>query len=333
MAGLTMTMGSGVVDSIFGKSQEPIRMFLEKRGEQFEQRSALKNLFHMGTTDKFGDKLTTMTAFDGFKPVGENGAYPTDSYQEGFSKFIEQMTWKDSFSISQELVEDSNLISFRQRPEAFISGFYRTRENFGAALFGAAIQGQSTATYAGKSFDATCADGKPLFAQDHPEKVKGTTQSNIFKDKFSNAALGQLETIMQNFEGDNGELLDVTPDTIVIPNLYDLKNEVFAAIGADKDPDTSNNGFNYNFGRWNVIVWPYLNSYVTGTNVPWMLIDSRYNETYGGAVWLDRVQLNVKSDIDPNTDANIFKGRARFSAAFNDFRFAAAAGITTASEM
>ena len=67
MAGFTMTFGSGVMDSVFGKSQEPIRMFLERRGEQFEQASVVKQLFYMGTTDKFGDKITTMTAMEGFR--------------------------------------------------------------------------------------------------------------------------------------------------------------------------------------------------------------------------------------------------------------------------
>ena len=39
MANITFTEGSGLQDSIFGKSQEPIKMFLEKRGEAFEQAS------------------------------------------------------------------------------------------------------------------------------------------------------------------------------------------------------------------------------------------------------------------------------------------------------
>ena len=334
MSGFTMTFGSGVMDSVFGKSQEPIRMFLERRGEQFEQQSVLKKLFYMGTTDKFGDKITTMTAMNGFQAVGENGAYPTDSMEEGYSKYIEQMTWKDSFSISQEAVEDSILINFRQRPEAFIKGYHRTREQFGAALYGGALSGLSSVKFASKNFDLLCADGKPLFSAEHTQKVTGKVQSNIFSDEFSVDALSELETRMQNFEGDNGEILDVAPDTIVIPNnIPGLKKTIFAAIGADKDPETGNNGFNYQFGRWNVIVWPYLNQYVTGDNKPWILLDSKYNETYGGAVWLDRLALTVKSDIDPNTDANIFKGRARYSAAFNDFRFAAAGGMTGAASL
>ena len=46
MAGMTFTFGSGVNDSIFGKSQAPIRMFLESQGELFEQSSPLSKLFN-----------------------------------------------------------------------------------------------------------------------------------------------------------------------------------------------------------------------------------------------------------------------------------------------
>jgi hypothetical protein len=39
-----------------------------------------------------------------------------------------------------------------------------------------------------------------------------------------------------------------------------------------------------------------------------------------GLVWLDRIPLSVKSYIDENNDNNIIKGRARFSAAPNNWR-------------
>lgn len=83
---ITFSEGSGLNDSVYGKCQAPIRMFLEQRGEQFEQASVLKNLFTMGTSGNYGDLLTTMTAMEGFEPVGENGAYPTDGMQEGYRK-------------------------------------------------------------------------------------------------------------------------------------------------------------------------------------------------------------------------------------------------------
>lgn len=333
MAGMTFTEGAGLQNSIFGKSQAPIRMFLEKRGEAFEQNSMIQHLFNVGKSNHWGEKFTTMTAMDGFQPVGENGNYPVDGMQEGYDKFLEHMTWKNSFSLSREIVEDAKLMDLKKQPAGFITSYYRTREKFAAALFGGAIGGNATVQFSGKTFDAKCADGKGLFAKDHPSKLGRGEQSNRFSDAFTNDALAALETKMQDFRGDNGEILDVTPDTILIPNEYTLKRDVFAAIGADRDPATANNGFNYTYGRWNVIVWPYLNQFLTDGVKPWVLLDSKYNGEYGGAVWLDRTDLEIKSRIDDGTDANVWSGYARFIAGFNDWRFASVAGMSDGDAM
>lgn len=318
---------SGLNDSIYGKCQAPIRMFLEKRAEEFEQNSVLKHLFVMGTSDNYGDLLTTMTAMDGFQPVGENGAYPSDSMQMGYDKLLVYETWKDEFSISQEIIEDAKIMDLKKQPAAFMTGYERTRELFGAAIYAGFIGKLGSIKFRGKNFDVKGADGKPIAATDHPSKVKGAAQSNCFSNAFSASVLGKVETEMHLFRGDNNEILDVAPDTILIPDIAGLKNDVFAAIGSDKDPVTSNNAFNYQYGRWNVIVWPYLNQFITET-APWILLDSRYNENYGGTVWNDRIPLTVRSIIDENTDANKWKGRARFNATGNDWRFIALGGIT-----
>jgi len=331
--GMTFTEGSGVNDSIFGKSQAPIRMFLEKRGEQFEKESIVKTLFNMGKSKHYGEKLTSMTAMDGFQAVGENGNYPTDGMQEGYSKTLEHMTWKDSFAISREAIEDAKLMDLRKKPQAFVTAYYRTREKFGAALLGGAIIGGTSVSFHGKSFSITAADGLALFHAAHTAKVKGDTQCNLYSDAFSADALGMAEVIMQKYRGDNEEILDVAPDTILIPNDFTLKKTVFAAIGADKDPETANNGFNYHYGRWNVICWPYLNQFITANTSPWVLLDSKYNDAYGGAVWLDRTELEVRSTIDEGTDANVWRGYARFIAGFNDWRFAMCGGVSGATAL
>lgn len=325
---IVFSEGSGLNDSVYGKCQAPIRMFLEQRGEQFEQESVLKHLFLMGRSDNYGDLMTTMTAMDGFDPVGENGEYPTDGMQEGYKKLLVYETWKDSFRISAEIIEDSKLLDLKKRPAAFMTAYNRTRERFAACLYGNAIKGSGAAQYRGKSFDITSADGVSLFNTAHPPKVSGDDQCNLFEDAFSASNLGKMETVMQLFRGDGDEILDVAPDTILIPNIASLKNDVFAAIGADKDPTTSNNAFNYQYGRWTVIVWPYLNQFITDGTAPWVLLDSKYNENYGGAVWNDRIQLAVRSTIDENTDANVWRGRSRFNATFNDWRFACAGGVS-----
>jgi hypothetical protein len=168
-----------------------------------------------------------------------------------------------------------------------------------------------------------------VFSKVHRSATKSSyTQSNLFADAFFVDALSAGETKMQLFADDDGNLLDISPDTIVIPNLYQLKKAVFAAVGADKDPATSNNGFNYQYGRWNIVVWSYLNQYITESTAPWILFDSKANGIYGGANWLDREKLTVRSTLDENTDANVWRGRARFVAGFNDWRPLAVFGVT-----
>ena len=333
MANIIFSESSGLCDSIYGKSQAPIRLFLEKKGEAFENESQLKNLFYTQDSDHFGEKFTYLTSMEGFRAVGENGAYPIDESQEGFAKFFEHTTFKNSFAISREMIEDSKTIDLKKKPAAFIQSYYRTKEKLGAALFGNALMENEKFTFADKEFDATCADGLPLFSKGHKGVKTADVQCNIFSDTFSEDSLGAIESAMQNFRGDSGELLDIAPDTILIPNVHSLKKQVFAAIGADKDPSGSGNGFNYHFGRWNVIVWNYLNDYVRDGDMPFILIDSRYNSDNAGAVWLDRTPLEVRSTVDENTDANIWRGYARFSAGFNDWRFAAAGGMQSGSSI
>ena len=224
MANITFTEGSGLQDSIFGKSQEPIKMFLEKRGEAFEQASMLPELFNISPSNHWGEKFTTMTAMEGFQPVGENGDYPVDGMQEGFSKFLEHMTWKNSFSLSREIVEDGKLMDLKKQPAGFITSYYRTREKFGAALLGAAITGATSTKFYGKTFSTLGADGKCLFAKEHPSALGKKKQSNLFADGFSSDAQTALtaidyRTIMANLVVGEGDL-EENWQSIISENAY-----------------------------------------------------------------------------------------------------------------
>ena len=323
MAGIVFSKGSGLNDSVYGASYEPIKMLIEKKAEAFEQRSFIPAFFVEEQSDKFGEKLASMTSMNGFKPVGEGGAFPVDNMQEGYSKFLEHETWKDEFTITREMIDDSNTLNMRAKPTAFTQGYYRTRERFAAALVAGAVG--TSITFGGKVFKTTCNDGCAQFSKVHTSKTgAAANQSNLFTNVFSAADLALAEAAMQGFKDDNGYVLDVIPDTIMIPNQGALKAAVFAAIGADKDPATSNNGFNFLFGRWNVIVNPY---WTPAVGSPWIVLSGRYNEDNVGAVWFDRMKLTVKAQEDPDTWNMAWKGMARFTAGFNDWRFAAMGGV------
>lgn len=328
MPGIVFSKSSGLNNSVFGKSAEPIHMLLEKSAEAFEQMSAVPKIFSMRKSKNWAEKMTSLTEMGDFQPVGENGAYPDTDFQEGFSKTLEHMTFLNRFSVTQEMVEDNKIGVMRIRASKFTAAYYRSREKFGAALMMGAT-GDSV-TVGGKTFSTLAADGKPLFSKEHPSVTLGAKlkQSNLYAGAFSKDILGGLETVMQNFVDDNGNLLTLAPDTIIIPNDYSLKNAVFEAIGADKDPDTANNGFNYLFGRWNVVVWPYWKLAANAADKPFILMDSHFNELDGTAVWFDRIPLSVKAYVNEDNDAAVYKGRARWSAGFNNWRGMVLGGVT-----
>lgn len=333
MGNIIFSENSRLNDTLYGRVQAPVKAFLTKRGEQFEAAEVLKMIFNVETSTHFGEMIGGMTAMDNFIDVGENGEYPVTGYQEGYKKLLENHTWKNSFSISKEMIDDGKIIDMKARPEAFLSTYYRTRELLAASLFGGAILGQTEAAFGGRKYDITTADNVTLFNTTHPSILGGASQTNKFADAFSATALAYGESRMQGFKDENGNILDIAPDTIIIANDPALKKTVFEAIGADKDPTTANNGFNFTYGRWNVIVWNYLNQYITEGTAPWLLMDSEANKKYYGAVWLDREPLTVRSDIDEDNDANIWRGRSRFIGGFVDWRPFAAFGITGGTQM
>ena len=332
---VTVSIGSGLVDPIFGKCQVPLASYIEKLGEAFERESLLKYLFHFENSRHWAEQHSSETAMDDFVPVGEGGEYPRTGFESGYDRIIENMTFKQSFSVTQELVEDAQLGEMKRRARKLITAYGRTREKFGRALYAGGIYG-TTVSFGGKSFACNSADGLALFHKEHVNKVNGKKQCNLYKGNFTATLLGKIETEMQQITGDNGELLSVSPDTILIPNDAALKDAVFSAIGADKEPTTSNNAYNHQFGRWNVIIDPYLTQALAAmgkTDKPFILLDSKFLETGDGAIFQERKKLDVKSVVDQNNDNNSWRGRARFGAGFVDWRFAAAGNISTGKDL
>ena len=333
---LTVSIGSGLNGTIYGDCQVPLKAFLESRGEAFQRESLLPYLYRMEKSRHWAERYSSETAMGDFEPVGEGGDYPKTGFEDGYFRDIVNMTFKQSFSVTQELVEDCLLGTMKQRANKLVTAYGRTREKFGRILYAGGLYG-TTVSYKGKTFACGSVDGQALFSKTHPNKVNGAKQTNLYKGTFTNTLLGKIETEMQNIKGDNGELLGVAPDTIWIPNDAALKDAVFSAVGADKEPTSGNNAFNYQFGRWNIIVDPYLTAALTdlgkSSEKPFFLLDSKFIELNDGPIFQDRVPLDVKSVIDNNNDNNVWQGRARFGAGFADWRFVAVGNMSTGTDL
>lgn len=332
MAGIIFEKSTNLNNSIYGNSAQPIKAIIEQQVETFENESMIDKIYVNDPTDKFASKYTYETSLGNFEAVGEAGAYPRNGIQEGYAQVVTPDTWKNSFEVSQEMIEDALMGKIKSMANGFTLSYNRTKEYLAAALlmgaYNASVSFGNGANL--KTYNTTAADGAALFSTAHTSKTGGApNQSNFFANPFSYDALCLVEEAMQNITDDDGNLLNVMPDTIVIPNKGRTKKLVFDAIGAEGIPGTANNSMNMQFGRWNVVIWPYLNKYipsgVTAGYDPWLLLDSKFNEAYYGGVWADRIPLSIKTYIDDNTDNNVWKGRARFMPGFNNWRFASMA--------
>ena len=324
MAGIIFNETSGLNDSIFGKSQAPIKAMVKESVESFEAMSLVDKIFYMDTSTNFAEKYTSETSLGNFQATGENGAHPKASMQEGYSKTITPITWKNSFEVSAEMIEDAKFGKIKSRANIFATSYNRTREEYAAALLAGGVG--SSVKFGGVDHSTLGADGVSLFSKVHPSITGGTAkQSNIFSAAFSQDTLDRVQEEMQKFKDDDGHLLNSCPDTIIIPNIGALKRAVFAAVGSELDSTSGNNAINFQLGLWNVLVWNYLPATIGGKPY-FIMADSKFNQDYMAAPWVDRVKLTVTSDIDRNTDANVWYGRARFGAGFNNWRGFAISG-------
>ena len=331
MAGIIFSVASGVNDSVFGKLQDPLKAFIERENEAWMNKdmNLAPKIFHPFKLDSNTGSIASLGSLGEMEAVGENGAYPLGNLEEGYRKVIRAEEWKYSFAISQTAMEDKLDFVITSNGQNLMDAYYRTRNNFMWGLLGAALQNKHFVRK-GMEFSVNTWDGVKLFAQEHPSKFDAKMkQCNAFSDAFSATVLGKLATAMQNAKNDNGEIIGLVPDTIVIPNTEKAKSDVFGVLGAYRDPDTAaGNRFNYQFGNWNVMVVPWLESLATADSYPFFLMDSNYNEKHFGALDVVRIEPKVKSYIDESTDANIWKIRARFSGAFGDWRAFYAGGVS-----
>lgn len=325
-----MTEGSGRFKTMYGDYQAPIVSCIEDVCEAWEQKSVAPLIFREQKSTHFAEGYTGTTAMDEWLPVGENGAHPNNGFTEGYPKTLYNEVFKSQFSISRELVDDNQIGTMMNRAKKFTNAYYRTREAFFARLLGEATKGNSTISINGRDFDCTAADGLALFHKEHKGKVSGKKQTNKYADAFSAAALFKMMTAYQNLQGENGEVLGLCPDTLVIPNDATMKEAAYAAVNSYSKPGGNNNDANPLLGNFNIIVWPYLNQFITGS--PWVIMDSKYNEDADGAIYQNRVDMEVRSVLGDN-DENIWKGYARFTGGFVDWRCMMVGGITGGSTL
>ena len=292
----------------------------------------VKALFNVKTSKKFGEKQGSMTEFGNFQEVTEGDNGIADDYSMGFSKLIEHHQFIKTFMCTREAKDDGNIDIMKQTAANFVRSYKRSRAQYASDCL---VTEGTTFMYGGKSYDKTTGDGKGLFATDHPGKKTGVaTQSNVFTNAFGTNAtmLYTLANIGRNFKNQSGNVMGYEFDTIVLPgNVPDLEDLVKRIIHSSQIVGSDFNDINTQKGNWKLIVDHRWNA-ASGTK-PYIIMSSEAQRELNAGVFYDRVALDVSNEVK-NASRNLeWSGYARWSAGFNDWRFAILGGAQSGTTL
>lgn len=308
---------SGLNNTAFGNVSAPIVQYLTEQDLAAKANSKVELIFPIEKSTGFGEGYSGQTGLANFTPGGEGESYTENDFQDNYDKTIlNDVTWRNSFPVTLEMVEDVKMGKIKTAASAFVDSYHNTLEEYAGDFLTKAIA--TTQTFGGKTFNIAGGDSKALFATDHPySKADSRTQSTLFNAEFNYENLTYIEAIASDIRDSIGRKINFRYDTLILPysNRYDALQlqKVFEALNADGNPNTADRAGNYHAGRWNIIWWNFLGSPagMTANKSWWMMADSNYIKKYKPFVLQKRVDLTVDSYVENKTDTNYWKGRAR----------------------
>lgn len=321
---------SGKLDAFYGKFEHPIKALIQNESNAWEKKKTLlSTLFNIEKSNRYGETVMGQTDFDTFQPVKEGQGAENDNIEGAFKKTIYHVAFMKEFTITKEMCDDAKFgmgTNMKSKPQAFIRSYYKTRIKLGAF---ALINGTKTeAKFANKYLiDLTTGDDKPLFNNAHPfavEKFKGKTQSNYFYSgsmcgstaEFE-ASLNTLANKMRNFKDENGEVMEYTPDTIILPcNRPNLEAIAKKVVGSERTTGSDFNDINTQYNNWTIVI---LSGWET-TDDRFMLMSSEANKQLSANMFYNRVNLDVRNYIDEHTRNFVWNGYCRFGVGFTTWK-------------
>ena len=325
---------SGLADSAIGKLETPIKMVIEHESDMQTKKGGICDwLFNVERSAKFGETIVGQNEFDVFRATPEGSGAENDTVIETYRKFIEHIQFMKEFTVTAEMMEDSNYgvaADAKRRAENFTRAYYKTMHKI--CEYALATATAAKGSFAKAELDLTAPDGLPLFASAHKWGAMDAagTQSNYFygnifstgsDSKPSTAvfeeALGELAVKLRNMKDENGEVLGYNADTIILPGNRPLAEAVTKKVcGSEGALGNGYNDINLQYGNWNIVVMPGWQT----EDDRLMIMSSEANKNLSGNMFFNRVPLTVSNWVDHHTGNYIWSGRCRFGVGFGTYK-------------
>lgn len=296
----------------FGDLLDP--RFQDIFDEEFNQpRDMLGELYTMPPTNN----RNNMT----WSQVGTLGDFTefsgTVGYQDVFQGYDTTSTpiqWTNGFQVERALFDDDQHNVMDSRARALGAAAFRTRQKHGARFLNNA--------FSVDNFFYNNSEGVALCSDSHTTTAGASTATgfdNLGTAALTATAVQSNRILMRKFRGDQGNIIDVTPDEFWIP--IDLEEEAFEIVKALGQLDTANNNPNVHEGRYTIKEWHYL----TDTNNWWMTDSSLRRQM---AFWVERKSVEFGQIEDFDTLVAKWRAYMRYSNAHVDWRWVFGAQVS-----
>lgn len=264
-----------------------------------ETPTVYESLFDIQQSNDAYEKFTSAIGLGDLleKPEGED--LLADSPMESYTIVCKNRTFGRQVRFSYESVKDTQKVAdlLKTTVGTWGQSTARTKDKWYVQLFnyGAYTAGHSVFnnTITGVIDDSSgnfIYDGKPFFSSDHPDKVGNTYANATASNSLTHTNLKTIYTTYTstNNRDERGQIVTITPDTLLIPPALLFTAKVILANTAI--PGSTDNDVNVLANLVNPIVWPRLTdtdawflgkakSGLMGTNRQEAIMDAYQDET------------------------------------------------------
>jgi len=306
---VTPITGNTHISDSFGKLLEPglRKIFFETYDELPEQYS---KIYKVNKSTKAKETDYGLGAFgDWTERASETDSVAYQKLNPGLERTYTHKAFTQGFMIGRELYDDEQYRQIDKFPKAMArAGRAKVEKDAMAPL----INGFS-ADVGGVGASAIY-DGKALFAVDHPLVDSADVCSNLATGVLNQDNLEKAIMLMRKTKDEAGNLIVLTPDTLVVPPALEYDARVL--LESTAVPGSNNNDVNVIKGALNLIVMDYIGTANGGSDTAWFIMDSKRHEL--NFFW--RVKPEFKWDEDFDTFVAKYRGYMRYSFGVSDFR-------------
>ena len=177
---------SGVTDAAIGRLETSIKMVIEHESDlQCKKGGICDWLFNVEKSNKFGETIVGQNEFDIFQATIEGAGAENDGISETYRKFIEHIQFMKEFTITAEMMEDSNYgvaQDAKRRAENFTRAYYKTMHKI--CEYALSRGTERNGIFARANLDLTAPDGLEFFVEHSESRLCILASYDAYDNRF-----------------------------------------------------------------------------------------------------------------------------------------------------